>query len=356
MVAGEETLRHLGPVVRHMIVGLLDEPRPVVLVCPEGSEPAHLPTPPVQVLPYRFSRLPFSHERVFADLATSLAQAGAGLLHALDTDALPLARRLSDATQLPYVVGVYSLPRDLHVHDQRCRMLLAASEPIRRMLVNARAAPAENIRLFRPGVYPARMATCFTEPQHSVAIVAAGELQHFVPWSAVIDAFAGLTQRQQDCAFFIIGTGRAEAALRRQAEKLHLMTGLTFVEQQAPERLTDILRSADLFVAPDLSDRVDIELLSAMASGTPVLACDGGNLDFINEQTAVIFPRGQAAELEAKLAAMMSDRAAARRLAENALAHLRQEHSPAAMVQQLVDAYRSVCPARSTPSPSRPAT
>ncbi len=73
LVLGPRTLHHLGPVIRHLIVGLLDEPMDVSLLCPSrqcGSASSrrnwaesdattspvsgslhdlHLPSPPVKI-------------------------------------------------------------------------------------------------------------------------------------------------------------------------------------------------------------------------------------------------------------------------------------------------------------------
>ena len=121
------------------------------------------------------------------------------------------------------------------------------------------------------------------------------------------------------------------------------MRNLTFVERQSPEQLNGILRAADIFISPAPSERLEIELLSAMAAGVPVLAAGAEASDFIiAEETALTFAPGDAVELADKLAALMDDHAAATNLAEAALAHLRENHSPAKMVAQLIDLYRTV--------------
>jgi len=81
--------------------------------------------------------------------------------------------------------------------------------------------------------------------------------------------------------------------------------------------------------------------LLAMAAGIQVLAGDDGAADFlIDGQTTLRFRRGDAADLTAKLASLMDDRAMATRLAEGALAHLRAHHSPAGVVGALTRIYR----------------
>lgn len=342
LVAGPETLRNLGSVVRHLIVGLLDEPIAVTLICPADADAGHLPDPLVQTVRYAPVRLPFFHRRSLEAAAENLQAGNLSLLHALDADALGPTRRLAARADADYLVGFYSLRRHARVSDQRCQALLAASEPIRQMLVDSHAAPAETVHLLRPGVHQARNATCFIDPGHAVSIVAAGEMETASPFAAVLVAFAELRQTQRECVFFLIGNGRAEKSVRKLAEKLGLLGDLTFVDRTRPGELTGILKAADIFISPAPSHRVDIGLLAAMAGGVPVLAAAGGAADFlIPDQTALTFPAGDAAELTVKLEALLDDRAAARSLAENALAHLRQHHSPARMAKQLAEVYRT---------------
>ncbi|GAG43336.1 unnamed protein product, partial [marine sediment metagenome] len=109
------------------------------------------------------------------------------------------------------------------------------------------------------------------------------------------------------------------------------------------EQLNGILRAADIFISPAPSKRLEIELLSAMAAGVPVLAAGAEAPDFIiADETALIFSPGDAAGLADRLAMLMDDHAAAQRLAENALAYLRENHSPAKMVSQLIDLYHQI--------------
>jgi len=347
LVAGPESLDRLGVVVRHMIVGLLDEAIRVSLVCPVSAGADHL-APPAEVVRYAPTRVPLLLRRSAHAVAHQIRPAGVGCLHALDAGALPLTRRLAAEANLDYLVGIDALRRHVRPPDGRCRGVVAAAEPIRRRLGVQHALPEDQIHLIRPGIHAARQATCFADPQHTVAIVAAGRPASPAPFGAALNAFAELRAARRDCVFFLVGAGRAERPLRRLAQRLDLMGDLTFVDRSSAEQLTDILKAADVFIAPAPADRIDVELLSAMAGGVPALAgiagqpqADQPNDFVIPDQTALTFAAGNAAELTVKLAALLDDRAAARRLAEAALDHLRQHHSPARNTKQLADLYRA---------------
>ncbi len=340
LVAGGETLRNLGPVVRHMIVGLLDEPLGITLLCPAKVDVANIPAPPVRIIRYDTTRLPFLRGWAFEALAQQVAHAGISLLHALDADAADLTGRLAAEAGLDYIIGVYSLGWDVRTPDAHCRAILAAGEPIHQRLLRSHVGPDDMIQLLRPGVHQAREATCFVDPAHSIAIVAGGEFREYRPFAAVLKVFAQLQKSGRDCVFFIVGNGPDETRLRRLAEKLGLMQSLTFVDRQDADELKGILRAADIFISPMPSDRLEIELLSAMAAGVPVVAAGAKACDFIiPDETALTYRPGSAAKLADKLALLMNDHPASERLAENALAYLRENHSPAKMAGQLIDLY-----------------
>ncbi|HET6427947.1 MAG TPA: glycosyltransferase family 4 protein [Phycisphaerae bacterium] len=340
LVAGPESLANLGPVVRHLVVGLLDEPMSMTLVHPANTSVPHLPVPPVRDVPYALPRVPFVHRDPFRPICEALARSRPDLLHALDTDAVSLTRHLAADLDIPYVVNVMGMERPFRLSDPRCRMVLAGSEPIREALLESRAAPTGTIALLRPGIHRARHTTCFMDPAHSPAIVAAGPLRHVEPFAAAMEAFARLQAAQKDCVFFLVGNGRAEHALRRMAERLHLMHSLTFVDQQEPEQLKAILHGADLFIWPTPVERIQIDVLTAMSAGVPVLTPPMPAADFIiPDRTALIFEPNNADDLAAKLTGLLDDRAGARELAQNALALLKENHSPADMANQLADFY-----------------
>jgi len=342
LVAGGESLAALGPVVRHMVVALLDEPMSVTLVHPTGTAVPHLPVPPVRDVRYAPPRVPLLRRDPFRPVREALAPSPPDVLHALDTDAIALTRHLAAELDLAYLVHVMGMDRSVRLADPRCRMLLAGSEPIRKALLESRTASPESVALLRPGIHRTRHTTCFMDPGHSPAIVTAGALRHVEPFAPVLEAFAHLQAAQKDCVFFLVGTGRAEHSLRRMAEKLHLMHALTFVEQQEPEQLKAILHGADIFLWPTPEERIRVDVLTAMSAGVPVLTPPMPAADFIiPDRTALIFEPGNAGDLAARLLSLLDDRAHARELAQNALALLKDNHSPAHMADQLAGFYHT---------------
>ncbi len=350
LVCGTETLGNLSPVIRHLTVGLLDEPIQIFLTCPIDTDTTGIPTPPVQIIRYRKSFISLLHNRSIDALLEHLSGAGISLLHALDTDALGITQKLSARLDLDYVVGVYSLAA--HVRNcatptspagRRCRAILAGSQPIYQNLLKVRSIPADIVHLLRPGVHQASEPTCFVKPDNAVAIVAGGNLDDYKHFAAVLESFTRLRETHHDCIFFLVGQGPAERHLRELSAKLNLVEDLTFVGYLGPDEINGILRAADIFLSPRPTDRVEINLLSAMAAGVPVLAAGAKACDFIIDgQTALTFQPGDASEITAKVTALLDDHAFAQNLAKTALEYLKENHSPSRMTAQILRLYHSV--------------
>ncbi len=344
-VAGPRTLEEYGDILAPLAVGLLDELVELLVLCPQGADVERLPSPPVRTVRYaRPPRWAF-WGAASADLPVRLAEAGIRVLHALDAGAVPLARRLSRATAMPYAASCFDLRdgRALWRHGPGPACVLAASESVRQELARRGAVNKSCLLLLRPGVHQVRRASCFTRPQYSVTIVAGGRLDDAAAGQAVVRAFAEVAKARPGCAFFVLGGGRAEPALRRLAEKSGLRTDLAFADWGGHRQLGEVFRSADLYVNVSERRDVDVRCLLAMASGVPVLTPGAGANDFLLDgRTAAFFRRGDARDLAGRLIGFLEDRAAARALADGALEYLREHHSPPRIVAELARRYREL--------------
>jgi len=342
LMSSNETLRNLAPVIRHLTVGLLDEPIQTFFACPNDAESVDIPSPPIQIIRYQNPILSLFLNRSIDAIVEQIDGIGISLIHALDTDSLDIARAVSSRLDLDYIVNVYSLHLNIKHCDIRCRAILAASDPIRQALLKIRSIPTEIVHLLRPGVHQASEPTCFVKTNQSVAIIAGGSLDNYKHFTTVLEAFNLLRETHNNCIFFIVGEGPAERHLRKLANELKLTEDLTFIGYKSADEINGILRAADIYISPVPTDRVDINLLSAMAAGVPVLAAGARACDFIIDgQTALAFQPADAAEITAKLSSLLDDHDFARRLAKNALAYLKEIHSPSKMIAEILQLYRS---------------
>jgi glycosyltransferase involved in cell wall biosynthesis len=351
-VAGAATAEQFGRALQPLAIGLMDELIEIVALCPEGANVQELPSPPVETVFCGRTQWCGLFTRGAEALARELRRRKVRLLHALDVDPWPLAAELGRLAGLNCLVSSYGLDDAWALRRRRRSVtgILAGSSPVRDKLLAQHIAPAQRIELVRPGVYQVRQATCFLNPELRVSLVAGGPMDDFSAFEAVLRSFAALKRTGHDCAYLVMGNGRAERRLRSLAEVLGLRGDLTFVDRQPPRLLPEIFKAADVYVSPVPDRRVDMACLLAMAAGVPVLAAGVGASDFlVDGQTARCFSPASAANLTAKLTGLLDDRAAAAALAEGALAHLRTHHSPAEAVAAVARIYRQVA---ALPTPS----
>lgn len=343
LVAGPDTMHHVGRVVQHLTVGLVDELISVTLVAPAMADVSNLPCPPVEVLRYAPSRLPLLRWRAVDALADALEQREVEVLHALDARAHELTCRLSDRIARPYVVSPLGTT-NLHAlrnQGELCRALLAGSEAIRQEVLARHLAPPERVVVVRPGVHQIRTPATARRADHSVALLVGGALDVYQPFATVLESFAALREEGDDCVFFVLGNGQQEHRLRRRAEQLDLMHALTFVDRPAQHQLANILKAANIFIYPQSDGDLEMEILEAMAAAVPCLVggpCVG---DFVADaETALAYDASSREDLTGKLRVLLADPSAGARLADTARTHLRERHSPARMVAALAELYR----------------
>jgi len=342
-VAGERTLENFGRMLNPLAIGLMDELVELVVICPAGVDLGVFPSPPTEALRHGRLRWWGFETGAVESLSAELKSRKVQLLHALEAATVPLTRKLAAWSGLRYVVSSLGLGdgRRLRTLDDQVVAVLAGSGPVCSELRARRVAAVEKIQIVRPGVHHVDQAACFSDSGKSVSIVATGRMDDFAAFDAVLRSFAELRCRKYDCAFFMIGNGRAEKRLRAQAERLSLRKELTFIDRLPAVQMPDVFKAADLFISPTAGRQIDLLPLLAMAAGVPVLAAPDRSCDFlIDGRTATLFARGDAAELTMKLVALLDDKAAAREIADSALAHVREHHSPTDMVAAVARIYR----------------
>jgi hypothetical protein len=340
-VAGTRTLDALGRVFQPLAIGLMDELVSITTFCPRNAITQELPCPPVELVPHSPLRWWSPRHGTIDMLCGEVVSRKIQLLHALDTGVCELTRKLAAATGLNYLLSVYSPSDAAGIRSLDAAVVLATCDRIHKAFVDSRKVPAARTYLLRPGVYQVRHATCFTQPDCSVSVVAGGPEGDFEAFVSAMKSFAQLRESRQDCVFFVMGSGRAEKKLRTLAERLNLRREVVFVDRPPSHQLPAIFQGADIYVSPSRTPAFDVQSLLAMAAGVPVITERESASDFVIEgKTALCFRAGDSTELTQRLSSLLSDHAAARELAENALEHLRKFHSPAGMVASIAQVYR----------------
>jgi len=106
----------------------------------------------------------------------------------------------------------------------------------------------------------------------------------------LLQAFAGLrASSAHRLRLTLVGTGDAEASLRRLAADMGVAKAVTFTGFVSRGDMPATYREADIFVLPSQNEAMSIALLEAMASELPVVVTDtGGTRELINGNGMVV--------------------------------------------------------------------
>jgi glycosyltransferase involved in cell wall biosynthesis len=128
-------------------------------------------------------------------------------------------------------------------------------------------------------------------------IITVGRLEPEKAQTDLLTAVALLAKRGRDVRCELVGGGRDMESLRRQAAEAGIAGRVVFhgpVASGAP--VTALLREADLFVLPSLSEGLGRALVEAMAVGLPAVGSRvGGVPELLEDET--MFPPGDAGAL-----------------------------------------------------------
>ncbi|MEW6126323.1 MAG: glycosyltransferase family 4 protein [Acidobacteriota bacterium] len=177
-------------------------------------------------------------------------------------------------------------------------------------------------------------------------VIAIGRLSKEKGHLDLIRAFARLLEldAQTSARLLIVGDGPERPVLEETANNLGLKARVVFAGQISDVKPFYAL--ADLLVLPSHSEGSPNVLLEAMAARVPAIATAVGGVPEIathNETAWLVNARDTQAMAQA-MRTLLTERAWALQLAENAQQHIIKHHSPDARLRSLLEIYREVVP------------
>ena len=211
----------------------------------------------------------------------------------------------------------------MHRWYRKAHVLITCAEGVSADLAAFADLPRDNMRVVpRPVVDPARFDAPQARPDHPwfaegqpPVIIGMGELSPRKDYATLLRAFAAL-RRERDARLLILGRGREETALLKQAESLGIGDDVQlpgFVRDPLPW----VAHSA-AFAHTARYEGLGFVLIEALALGTPVVSVDGphGPREILADgEHGALVPVGDHAALATALAATLDaprDRAACR--------------------------------------------
>jgi glycosyltransferase involved in cell wall biosynthesis len=134
----------------------------------------------------------------------------------------------------------------------------------------------------------------------------------------LIEAAIGVVQQYPNTHFLFVGDGTLRPELQAQTDALGLSDKIHFLGSRRD--VSELLTASDLFVLPSLWEGMSMALLEAMSAAKPIVATAVSGTDqvMIHEETGILVPPGDAAELARAIVGLLSDPARARGMGEAA--------------------------------------
>lgn len=234
---------------------------------------------------------------------------------------------------------------------RRFPVAVAVSEPIRAALVRSGVAEeralviANGVEIREPA--PGDLAALRRELGLSAGdfvVLNAGRLTRQKAQWLIVEAAARLMDATPRCRFLIVGEGESEADLRESIRRQGLADCVQLLgfRRDMPE----LLALADVFILPSLYEGMPMSLLEATAGRVPVIATPVGDIPrlIVEGVSGLLIPVGDSEALARAIARLRDECDLGGRLANAALAVMKQGHSSAAMCRRYTEVYDSILP------------
>jgi glycosyltransferase involved in cell wall biosynthesis len=343
-----EAFERFGRVLRHLLVGLVDQAITLRLL---SSDPRieTLTLGPVQTVVHPRLAWPTAGRRI-ERLLDVVSHPPPTVVHAMSKASYRVAGAVAAALDTDLVLGVTSLADCDAIADlekSRVGRFVAFSRPLQKVLEEQWKVPPDRIDLIRPGTRVSQHLACFADSQRVVTLLCLSPLERGSGTDRLVEAVHVLRHRGHSLMLFLLGRGRQEAALRRLIRERRLSACVTLAYPAGD--CAQALHSADIFVCPAGERTFSEDILQAMAAGTAVVTAPDPIADYLRpNETAVICEKPKAESLASAIEQLLSDREQARRIATAGREHVRAHHAVSTMAERIAGAYRKLALARAT--------
>ncbi len=344
LLADTDAYDRLGPALRYLTVGLLDQSVVPILIGPPPSDAAL--SGPIERIAFEAPRWPLTRlaawwladdvSRRLDDLRIDMPP----VVHALSPRLASFAAYLAAGGGTDPLVSIDDLqiarsPAAMAMIPAGARLVTSSA------VVRAALPKSLDVATIRPGVPSIGRAHPPRDARRAAAIAYAGPLRAESAIGLLLRSIAELRRDHADILLFIIGHGPAESDIRRLVAELRLAEFVMFTGRL--ESWSDALAGADLLCLPAAETTVSVVPMQGLALGLPVIAAAGGAQDcLIDERTAWLFPAGNGPALTEQLRRALRDPAAAAALAARGQAYAVAEHGPGRMVEAYARLYQSL--------------
>ena len=328
--------------IRRILVGLSSgTARVSALVCPACTDPQAILCPSVERIEHPALRLPIFWSQNRKILLDRLLRFKPTILHTFYPGQVHLAKWLSKQLQLPFVVTCHKNPSRWSYFQKslpHADRVIAPSKTIADHLAKTSSGLQTRIEQIHIGSFVEDECSCFSRSVSVASLIAVHPLDSLKLFIPFLNAVRHLVLDGFEVMVAIMGTGRAEKAIRAHIRKLGLTSVVTVVPPIRP--IQSVLSGADVYLHLSDSGVFDAQLLEAMAVGLAVVGVPETTSGLLHDgQTAAFWDWRDELNIYGCLKNVLSQREKSRQLAQNAQAHLRANYSVSRMVDKLMSTY-----------------
>lgn len=238
---------------------------------------------------------------------------------------------------------------------RRTPVIIAGSEAIKNDILRYDGVPSGTVRVIPYGVdvekfdiplsrNEARKKLGFSADRFLVGTV--GRLEEQKGQSYLVEAAAMLRREGLNISLLLIGSGREEKRLRDLVAREGIAEEVLFLGTRRD--LPDLFRAMDVFVLSSLWEGLPLALLSAMASGVPVVATPVGGIPEVIRDgvNGFLVPPADAGALAAALRRVREDPGRASTFGEAGAETVRSGYSHRGNAQNVMEIYDEVLAGR----------
>jgi glycosyltransferase involved in cell wall biosynthesis len=339
LLVDTDYLYRFRSIFAHMLVGLVDQPISVTLICPDPDAAMTLPIGPSEVIEFKVPLLPWKYRQAVADLAVELKLAKVNLIHSCSGRPCWLATDLAKAANLPYVVtftGLFQEECYTRLDQKQCTRLIGISQPICETLHDLYGRSNNRIDLIRPGCFIRSREPLSDRPK---TILSIGEFTRQSGYDVLLKAILEVRKRGYECWAVLLGQGPMENELHRWVNKNNLSKQVSFID--LIPNWVDVLGDIDFYVQPGPFYSLHSGPYEAMARGCPIIMTEDNAFDLLSAgENGRTFRTGDVMGLADILTEWMEGRMDWPAMSEKAMTAAKSELSLYASTEKLIACYR----------------
>lgn len=341
MLVDAGVYRSYAVYLRRVLVGLAGTAHASAVVCPGDIETSTMDCPTVEKIEYPALRLGIFKPTNQRILLNHLGRFKPTVIHTFSPGQVSLAAFLSETLDVPFVVTFHGRPRRWDLQRKAVRQaarILAPSEVLAERARSVYPELRERIELVPIGSYVEDVCACFSRANLPASLIAVYPFEDADVFEPLLGAVRHLALDGFEFMLALMGSGRAEGAIRRRIRSLGLSPVVTIVPPMRP--LRTVLAGADIFLHLKDDGLFNAQMLEAMGVGLAVAGVpdETGGLP-ADGQTAALWDGTDELSIYGCLKRLLGQRDWARRLALNGQDFLREQCSVSCMVDKILASY-----------------